>query len=185
MENKNNQKQNNQNHQKGQQKKKSSNTSLIFLGVVVLSYIVLYFIDSVKTIAAINYVIAIILEIIPILLIVYVIMVIFSLLDEKKLKKAIDKAPKLLKYVLMSILGTISHGPIYAWYPFLKDLNEKGLSRGPIGTFLYSRGIKLTLIPMLVSFFDLKFVIILTITTLVFSVFEGFLIDVSYLPKRN
>ncbi|MCK5812468.1 MAG: hypothetical protein KAG94_06180 [Clostridiales bacterium] len=185
MENKNISKQNNQKGQKGQKKKKNSKIPLIFLGVMVLTYIGLYFIDSIKTVAALNYVIGIVLEILPILLIVYVIMVLFSLLDEKKLKQTIEKAPKLLKYILMSILGTISHGPIYAWYPFLKDLNEKGLSKGPIGTFLYSRGIKLTLIPMLVSFFDVKFVVILTITTLIFSVFEGFLIDASYLSKRN
>jgi uncharacterized membrane protein YraQ (UPF0718 family) len=59
----------------------------------------------------------------------------------------------------------------------LKDLRKKGLSQGTIATFLYARGIKLTLLPMLVSFFDLKFAIILTVTTFVFAIIEGLIID--------
>jgi uncharacterized membrane protein YraQ (UPF0718 family) len=123
------------------------------------------------------YVGKIIIEILPILVFVYVFMVVFNFIDEKKMKAKIDGAPNGMKYLLMGGLGTLSHGPIYAWYPLLKDLKKKGLSQGTIATFLYARGIKLTLLPMLVSFFDLKFAIILTVTTFVFAIIEGLIID--------
>ena len=162
------------------QQQKGMQKSHWFLILMVVSYVVLYLTSPAKTDSAIQYVLSIFKELIPILVLVYVFMFLFSLINEKKMRKYIENAPMALKYVLMSILGTLSHGPIYAWYPLLKDFNEKGLSLGPISTFLYSRGIKLTLIPMLISFFDLKYAIILTVTTLVFSIVEGIIIEASY-----
>ncbi len=164
---------------KGQQKKGSNKKSLIFFGVMVIIYVVLYFISPDKTLNSIKYVLNIIKEILPILILVYIFMLGFAFINEQKLKASIEKAPMAIKYMLMSALGTLSHGPIYAWYPFLKELNKKGLSKGAMGTFLYARGIKLTLLPMLVSFFDLKFAVILTITTLLFSIIEGIIIDLT------
>ena len=164
--------------EKTNKKKKNTNKgSYIFLAVMVIAYVVLYIVSPDKTLDALLYVLNIIKEILPILLMVYVFMLAFSFINEKKLRATIEKAPMALKYVLMGALGTLSHGPIYAWYPFLKDLNEKGLSQGTVGTFLYARGIKLTLLPMLVSFFNLKYVIVLTITLFIFSLMEGILLD--------
>jgi uncharacterized membrane protein YraQ (UPF0718 family) len=160
-----------------QGKKKSNSFSLYFFLLMIVFYIVLYFIYPDKTLNALKYVWGITKELIPILLIVYIFMFMFSLLNEEKLEKSIERAPIFVKYILMSFLGTLSHGPIYAWYPFLKELHNKKISKGAIGSFLYSRGIKLTLLPMLIAFFDIKFVIILTVMTLLFSLAQGLLLD--------
>lgn len=179
MENSNKMSNKSKQEKQGQKNKKSNKNSLIFLGVMVAMYILLFIASPDKTMGAIQYVSKIFKEIIPILILVYVFMVGFAFINEKKLKKTIESAPAALKYTLMGALGTLSHGPIYAWYPFLKELNKKGLSKGTMGTFLYARGIKLTLLPMLISFFDLKFVVILTITTFIFSILEGLIIDLT------
>lgn len=163
----------------GNKKKKNSKISYFFMGIMIMVYIVLYLILPDKTSEAVKYVLNIFKEILPILLFVYIFMLIFSLINENKLKTLIEKAPKTVKYLLMSALGTVSHGPIYAWYPFLNDLHKKGLSKGTVGTFLYARGIKITLLPMLVYFFDLKYVVILTVTTIFFSLIEGIIIDLT------
>ena len=178
--NKSNSQQQNKNQSPSQlDKKKPPSTikSKIFFALMLLSYLLLYFVYPIKVEAAFLYVFGIIRELLPILVLVYIFMVLFSLVNEKKLKKIVEGSPMLLQYVIMSLLGTLSHGPIYAWYPFLKALNQKGISKGTIATFLYARGIKLTLLPMLIAFFDLKFVILLTITTLFFSIIEGIIID--------
>ena len=166
-------------NKKPKQKKTSNKKSLVFFVIMIVIYIILYFIYPEKTLNSLKYVFNIIKEILPILLLVYIFMLGFAFINEQKLKTYIEKAPMALKYLLMSALGTLSHGPIYAWYPFLKELNKKGLSMGTMGTFLYSRGIKLVLLPMLVSFFDIKYAIILTVTTLVFSIIEGIIIDLT------
>ena len=126
---------------------------------------------------AMAYVLGIVIEIIPILILVYVFMVAFTFIKPNHLKKMIQESHPVLRYLLMGILGTLSHGPIYAWYPFLKDLYEKGLTKGSIGAFLYARGIKLTLIPLFISFFGLKYVLLFMVFLFIFSLVEGFFLD--------
>jgi uncharacterized membrane protein YraQ (UPF0718 family) len=185
MENKKNQMKNSESYQKqeankpNQQKQKKKSKSPYFMTMMLALYGVLYFVDQDKVVSGIKYVYEIFKDLLPILVLVYVFMVAMSFMNEKKLRKTIEKSPSIVKYIMMSVLGTLSHGPIYAWYPFLKDLNEKGISKGNVGSFLYARGIKLTLLPMLVSFFDLKFAIILSIITFVFAILQGMLIDMT------
>ncbi len=151
--------------------------SYYFLIMMLLTYVVLYFIYPVQIIQAFKYVYEIMLEILPILLMIYVFLFAFSFIKEKKLNQFIQKAPKFLKYILMSLLGTFSHGPIYAWYPLLENLNQKGISNGNVASFLYARGIKLTLLPMLAAFFGLEYAIILSIVMFIFAVIQGYVID--------
>ncbi len=165
--------------EKSVQKKNKSSKSVYFFMSMVLLYIVLWFFNPTKVIDAGHYVLDITIDIIPILVFVYVFMVGMSFLNEKKLRKTIEKSSSFAKYFLMSVLGTLSHGPIYAWYPFLKDLNEKGVSKGNVSAFLYSRGIKLTLLPMLIAFFDFKFALVLTIVTFLFAIIQGILVDLT------
>jgi uncharacterized membrane protein YraQ (UPF0718 family) len=172
-------------NKKNQKKKKKSNKSFYFMGMMVALYGILYLVDSGKITGAFKYSGGILLDVIPILIFVYVFMLGMSFVDEKKLKKYINKAPRLIKYTIMSLLGTLSHGPIYAWYPFLKDLNEKGISKGNIASFLYARGIKLTLLPMLIAFFDLKFAVILAVVTFFFGIVEGYIIDMTSKSKKQ
>lgn len=147
--------------------------------LMMISYGLFFLINKNQALDAVDYVIDIFKDLIPILIFVYIFMVAMSFIHEKKLKKTIERVPMLVKYILMSILGTLSHGPIYAWYPFLKDLNEKGISKGHVASFLYARGIKLTLLPMLISFFDLKFAIILSIVIFIFAIIQGIFIDLT------
>ncbi|MEA2074619.1 MAG: hypothetical protein U9O85_02630 [Euryarchaeota archaeon] len=46
--------------------------------------------------------------------------------------------------------GIISHGPIYIWYPLLKELRDRGMRSGLIAAFMYSRAIKIPLLPYIV-----------------------------------
>jgi uncharacterized membrane protein YraQ (UPF0718 family) len=163
----------------GQRKKQSNWKSLLFMSIMILAYVILYFVQKEKTVAAIQYTLAIFKELLPILIFVYLFMFGFAFINEKKMKQLIERAPHWVQYLLMSVLGTLSHGPIYAWYPFLKELHKKGLSLGSMGSFLYARGIKLTLIPMLIAYFDVTFAVLLIIFTFLFAIIEGLLLDLT------
>ena len=63
---------------------------------------------------------------------------------------------------LSAIAGIISVGPIFAWYPLLKNLRDKGASSTILATFLCNRSVKPFLLPIMVSFFGWKYVLILT-----------------------
>jgi len=80
---------------------------------------------------------------------------------------------------LFSILaGIISTGPIYAWYPLLQDLKKKGAGSHIIAIFLHNRSVKPFLLPVMISFFGLTYVLILIITTVLASLALGYAMKV-------
>ena len=181
--NKNNQNKNNsQNNQN--KNKKNKKTKWTFLGSVLSLYLILSFIKPENTLKASKYSANLLLTIIPVLLLVLGFMFVFNLIDEKKLKAIIEKSPQHIQYLVMTAFGTFSHGPIYAWYPLMRDFHNKGISYGSIATFLYSRGIKLTFLPVLIAYFGLKYTVVLTIYMLIFAYIQGILVDIIIKDKE-
>lgn len=56
-----------------------------------------------------------------------------------------------------SMAGVLSMGPVYAWYPVLKSLGEKGAADFHIANFMGSRSVKPVLLPILVTYWGWKF----------------------------
>ena len=77
------------------------------------------------------------------------------------------------KWVMSIVFGIISVGPLYIWYPLMKDLKEKGVEDKFIATFLYNRGIKLQWAPMLILYFGWTYTIVLLFVMTIFSVPQG------------
>jgi uncharacterized membrane protein YraQ (UPF0718 family) len=89
-----------------------------------------------------------------------------------------------IKGILLSVAaGIISMGPIYIWYPLLKDLREKGAGNMPIAVFLYNRAVKPFLLPVMIVYFGWLYVGILTVLTVLASVVSGYF--VAMLAKRK
>jgi len=52
-----------------------------------------------------------------------------------------------------SLAGILSMGPVYAWYPLMTTLKEKGVSTFHLANFISCRSIKPVLIPVLLAYF--------------------------------
>ncbi len=76
-------------------------------------------------------------------------------------------------WVLSIASGVLSHGPMYAWYPMLQEMRERGVKDGFVVAFLYARSIKLPLLPLMVEYFGWGFTIVLTLYILVGSYVQG------------
>lgn len=82
-----------------------------------------------------------------------------------------------IKGILLSVAaGIISMGPIYVWYPLLKELREKGAGNMPIAVFLYNRAVKPFLLPVMIAYFGWIYVVILTVLTVLASIVNGYLV---------
>ena len=79
---------------------------------------------------------------------------------------------------LAAVAGIISTGPIYAWYPLLKDLREKGAGESSIAIFLYNRAVNHFLLPVMIGYFGWLYVAILIILTILASVVVGFFVSI-------
>ena len=71
--------------------------------------------------------------------------------------------------VLSTAAGILSMGPIYAWYPLLKSLREKGASCFHLANFLSNRAVKPYLVPLMVFYFGWVFALTLSVLTVLSS----------------
>jgi len=76
--------------------------------------------------------------------------------------------------ILSTTAGIVSMGPIYAWYPMLRELREKGAGSSMIAIFLGNRAVKPFLLPIMISYFGLTYVLILTVFTILGSLAVGY-----------
>ena len=68
-----------------------------------------------------------------------------------------------LGILLSSAAGIVSMGPVYAWYPFLASLKEKGASDFHLANFLSSRAVKPVLMPLMIAYFGWRFSLFFTL----------------------
>ena len=97
--------------------------------------------------------------------------------NPKTVSKYVGEGSGIKGWLLAIFTGILSHGPIYAWYPILKDLREQGMKIGLITVFLYNRAIKIPLLPLMVYYFGIPFVIILTGYIIIASIVQGRIIQ--------
>jgi len=160
-----------------------------FLIIVITLYVILFFLKPDKLINSLYASWNIFVSIIPVLiLVIFLIGISNYFLKPKKVSKYLGKKSGFRGWFLAALFGILSHGPIYVWYPLLKDLKEQGMRTGLVAVFLYNRSIKIPLIPIMVFYFGIYFVIILCIYMIIVSIFQGKIIEIiedKYIKQRG
>ena len=149
-----------------------------FLGITILIYLLASVFNFEKTINSIQTFQKIFIGIIPTFIIIILIMTLTNYFAKnKKLIKLISKQKGWKGWITAIISGTLSSGPIYMWYPLLKDLKKHGVKTGLLATFLYNRSIKLPFIPLIITYFGMSYTIILMITIMSMSIAQGWVVE--------
>ena len=116
------------------------------------------------------------LRVLPVLVVVFGLLFLVNVFLERKwLAQHLGRASGVGGWTLTVVFGILSAGPLYAWYPLLGELKEKGISGALIATFLYSRALKLPLLPLMVHYFGTAYTVALSVCIVVFSVLSGLL----------
>jgi uncharacterized membrane protein YraQ (UPF0718 family) len=150
---------------------------MVFPVSVLGLYIVLWRVAPEKTILALRTSVGIFSHVLPSLCLVFLLMMGLNLfLKPPYLAKFLGKRATIQQKLLSAVAGIVSAGPIYAWYPMLKDLREKGAEHSLIAVFLVNRAVKPFLLPVMISFFGWAYVVILTLLTVAGSFSVGFVI---------
>jgi len=154
------------------------NKAWYFFFIVVLIYIILIFTNYTAFSTSISFFTEIIIKIIPVFMLVFVLMILVNRFITKEfIIKHFKEKSKIKIWSFAIISGILSMGPIYMWYPLLAEAKNKGLSYGLIACFLYNRAIKIPLLPLIILYFGIKYVLILTIIMIIMSVAQGILIN--------
>ena len=118
------------------------------------------------------------------LCLVFVLMILLNLfLKPAQIARFLGKGAGIKGILLPAAAGIISTGPIYVWYPLLRNLREKGAGNSPIAIFLYNRAVKPFLLPVMIAYFGWVYVVILTILTVLGSIAIGY--SLSALTKEE
>jgi uncharacterized membrane protein YraQ (UPF0718 family) len=139
---------------------------LLFLFFVFFVYGIFFFFVPEKTQAALRESVKIGTNILwPLFVVFGVMMVLNVFIHPGRVVRFLGEKSGFRGLLLASAAGILSMGPIYAWYPFLKDIREKGAGPKPIAVFLGNRAVKPVLLPVMVSYFGWLYTLLLTVFT--------------------
>jgi uncharacterized membrane protein YraQ (UPF0718 family) len=165
---------------KGKRGRMVLRSGLVFLAIVIGLYIGSYALDSTATWQALQTSGSILYGILPVLALVIAMMVLVNyLLKPKQVARHLGAKSGAKGWLLASLAGIISHGPIYVWYPLLQELQDKGMRPGLSATFLYNRAVKIPLLPVMIYYFGVTYVAVLMTAMMAASLLEGKLIDLA------
>ena len=154
--------------------------SLLFPGCVAVIYgVVLVFLPD-KALMALSGSVAIFTRIGMALGLVFLLIFLVNLfLKPSRLSALLGKESGFKSVVVSALAGIISVGPIYAWYPLLKELKVRGAKDSLIAIFLNTRAVKPLLLPVMISYFGWLYVLIFTLVAILGSLLCGFLVGVA------
>jgi hypothetical protein len=143
------------------------------LAIIVAYGIVYIFIPDKIALAIINSLNTFSALIIPICLVFLLMLLLNYFLRPAQVAKFMGKEAGVRAIIFSAVAGIISVGPIYAWYPLLKDLKEKGAGNALIAIFLGSRAVKPFLLPVMIKYFGWIFVLVLTVFMVLGAIIGG------------
>ncbi|MGM0655090.1 MAG: hypothetical protein ACQETR_07195 [Thermodesulfobacteriota bacterium] len=150
----------------------------LFLLLVAAFYLALWWIMPEKTAAAFQTSIDFFCRLLLPFFLVFCFMVALNLFSTPpQFEKIIQNGSGVKQSFFAAIAGILSTGPIFAWYPILKDLRDRGAAPSLMAVFLVNRAVKPALVPMMISLFGWSFVLLLTLLTVAASFCVGFCIN--------
>lgn len=148
-----------------------------FLIAVGLLYIILLVVDPALFRESAMFSGKVLIKILPAFVFVFLLMFAVDIFVTRQLVLKYLGKKGGVKWLFAIVGGIISTGPIYAWYPLLKELRDKGMSHGLVTCFLYNRPIKLPLFPVFIVYFGIKFVAVLSLVMITASIIQGMIMD--------
>ncbi len=146
----------------------------LFLALVLLAYGLLGLINPASTLQSLTLFTHIMVQMLPVLGLVFFLLFVVNLaLEPKRIRRYLGRESGLKGWVAAVFGGMLSMGPVYAWYPMLGELQQKGMRNALIASFLYSRAVKLPLLPLMIYYFGVAYTLILCLYLIGFSVISG------------
>ncbi|MGB9749627.1 MAG: permease [Caldisericia bacterium] len=114
------------------------------------------------------------LNLLPIIISVVLLSSLISVtVSKEKIKKIIGKRSGLIGILVGAIFGTLMVGPAYVFYPFFKELRDKGAGANIIATTIGAWAIKVPWIPFAITILGWKFTLLFNGLIFLFAIISG------------
>jgi len=157
-------------------RKKKGVYGWLFLLLVLAAYGVIAVIEAEMASQALSFFGKVMRKVLPALVIVFLLLLAADLLFEPKwIKRNLGREAGFKGWLIAAVGGVLASGPVYAWYALLRELREKGMRASLAAVFLYSRAVKLPLLPLMIHYFGAAYTLVLCLYLLGFSIVSGVL----------
>ena len=151
-----------------------------FLGTVLLLYLGVLFTDPAAAGQSLMKSGLLCMRLLPALCVVILFMGIVNyLVTPQAVSKQVGRGSGIRGWLLALATGILSHGPVYIWFPFLKELRAQGMTGGLAAVFLYSRAIKIPLLPVMAYYFGSLYTTVLQFWLIAAALVMGLLIELT------
>ncbi len=152
--------------------------SWLFLAIVLCIYGLSGLLDPDAASAALALFYPIMQQVLPILGMVFVLLFVADvLLTPARVRQYLGAESGLKGWMLAVSAGILSTGPVYAWYAVVAEMQSKGMRTALAAAFLYSRALKLPLLPLMIYYFGAGYTSVLCLYLLAFAVINGILVE--------
>ena len=157
----------------------------LFLVLVLIAYGLLSLVNPEATSRSITFFTHVMAKVLPVLVLVFFLLFIANLvLKPKRIRRFLGKGSGIKGWIAAVLGGILSVGSTYAWYTMLSELQQKGMRNALIAVFLYSRAVKLPLLPLMIHYFGVAYTLILCFYLIGFSIISGIVIE-RLAPQKN
>jgi len=157
---------------------KMTHGGVIFLLIVMCLYALAFLVNTELTLSALAFGTRLLFQLLPVLLLVFVLIFVSNLLVKPDWVRAnMGRDSGLRGWIMAVVGGILSVGPIYVWHALLRDLKTNGMRTALIAVFLYNRGLKLPLLPLMIHYFGAAYTLVLAIYMTLFSLLSGILVE--------
>jgi uncharacterized membrane protein YraQ (UPF0718 family) len=159
------------------ERKRSGIGGWLFLLMVLGCYGLVGAIDADLLVPALELFGGVIAQVLPVLGVVFLLLLAADFaLSPHWVRRNLGQHSGLRGWLMAALGGVLATGPVYPWYALLGDLRDKGMRTSLVAVFLYSRAVKLPLIPLLVHYFGIRYALLLCALLLLFAQLNGLLI---------
>lgn len=157
--------------------------SWIFPTCAAIAYLVVWIALPEKVIPALRIVKNISLQMaIPLLISLVMMFLLNMYISTAHITRFMGKKSGIAGMIYSSIAGIVSMGPVFAWFPFLKTLKDKGMADIYLANFLSCRAVKPVLFPVLIGYFGWRFSLIFIFMSLIGAWGTSFIVALSAKP---
>jgi len=150
----------------------------LFLALVLVVYGLLGLADPGTATQALSFFTQVMGQVLPVLALVFLLLFVANLvLKPKWIKRYLGKGSGIKGWLAAVIGGILSMGPVYAWYTMLAELRQQGMRDALIAAFLYSRAVKLPLLPLMIYYFGMAYTLVLCLYLIGFSIVTGIVVE--------
>ncbi len=157
---------------------KSGRGGWLFLALVLIVYGLFGLVNPAATSQSLAFFTHVMHQILPVLGLVFLLLFVANLvLKPKWIRRYLGSGSGIKGWIAAVLGGMLSLGPIYPWYAMLGELRQKGMRNALVAAFLYSRAVKLPLLPLMIHYFGVSYTLILCLFLICFSIISGIVVE--------